>query len=120
MINGIFKQTDVKNMPITEIKDRRSPDAEKAGNRQGKVINSEDVKREQQMDTEEAMERIVHTAKYFNRKIHLEVEEDLNIMIVKVIDSETDEVIRQIPPEELVELSKNTNDLKGLLINKEG
>ncbi len=120
MINGIFKQADVKNVPITEIKDRRLPDAEKAGNRQEKVVNSEDVKRDQQMDTEEAMERIVHTAKYFNRKIHLEVEEDLDIMIVKVVDSETEEVIRQIPPEELVELSKNTNDLKGLLINKEG
>jgi len=48
------------------------------------------------------------------------VEEDLNIMIVKVIDSETEEVIRQIPPKELVALSKNAKDLKGLLINKEG
>jgi flagellar protein FlaG len=66
----------------------------------------------------EALERIVYAANYFNRKIRLEVDND--IMIVKVIDEKTGQVIRQIPSEEIVELSKNATDLKGLLINKEG
>jgi len=41
-------------------------------------------------------------------------------MIVKVIDGDTDQVIRQIPAQELIELSKHAKDQKGLLINKEG
>jgi len=120
MMNGIFKQAKLENVPIPEVKDRNYPDTEKAEKKQEKIETSEDRKKDENIATEEAMEKIVHTAKYFNRRIHLEVEEDLNMMIVKVIDSETDEVIRQIPPEELVELSKNARDLKGLLIDKEG
>lgn len=38
-------------------------------------------------------------------------------LIVKVVDSETDEVIRQIPPEELMELTKHLNELQGNLVN---
>jgi flagellar protein FlaG len=66
------------------------------------------------------MARVAGTAQLFNRKIHLEVEDDIDMVIVKIIDSETEEVIRQVPPEELVELSKNAKELKGLLISKEG
>lgn len=40
-----------------------------------------------------------------------------NKLIVKVVDSETDEVIRQIPPEELMELTKHLNELRGNLVD---
>ena len=40
-----------------------------------------------------------------------------NQLVVKVVDSETDEVIRQIPPEELMELTKHLNELQGNLVN---
>jgi len=118
MINGIFKQ-DIENVPVAEIRNRRASDVDRAEKNQEKIVNSEDPKTDEKIDTAEAMEKIVHTAKFFNKEIHLEVEDDLNIVIVKVIDGETDEVILQIPSEELVELSKNARDLKGLLINKE-
>ena len=38
-------------------------------------------------------------------------------LIVKIVDSETDEVIRQIPPEELLNLSKHLRELSGNLVN---
>jgi len=38
-------------------------------------------------------------------------------LIVKIVDSDTDEVIRQIPPEELVNLSKKLKELSGNLVN---
>jgi len=38
-------------------------------------------------------------------------------LIVKIVDSETDEVIRQIPPEELINLSKHLKELTGNLVN---
>ncbi len=120
MINGIFKQENLENVPIVEIKNRRFSDADKTENQKGKVVNSEDIKKHEKIDTEEAMEKIAQTARLFNRNIRLEVDDDLKIMVVKVIDSETEEVIRQIPPEEIIRLSKNARDLKGLLINKEG
>ena len=125
MISGIVKQESLENIPAAEIKNRRyseppKAEAQKADDKQQQVYNAEDYKKDGNIDTKEAMDKIQEAAILFNRKIRLEVEEDLDIMIVKVIDSDTEEVIRQIPPEELVELSRNAKDLKGLLINKEG
>jgi flagellar protein FlaG len=121
MIDGISeKKVNSQNVPTAEIRNRDQLNTDKKIKSEEKIVNSEDQKKQDHIDTEVAMERVVSAAKFFNRKIHLEVEEDLNMMIVKVIDSETDEIIRQIPAEELIELSKNADDLKGLLINKEG
>ena len=41
-------------------------------------------------------------------------------MVVKVVDRNTDEVIRQIPPDELLDLTKRLNDLRGNLVKAEG
>jgi flagellar protein FlaG len=38
-------------------------------------------------------------------------------LVVKIVDSETDEVIRQIPPEELRNLTKHLKELSGNLVN---
>ena len=41
-------------------------------------------------------------------------------MVVKVVDRETSEVIRQIPTEELLVLLQRLNDLRGNLVRTEG
>ncbi len=38
-------------------------------------------------------------------------------LVVKVVDSETNEVIRQIPPEELMQLTKHLNELRGNIVD---
>jgi len=38
-------------------------------------------------------------------------------LVVKVVDQETKEVIRQIPPEELMELTKRLKELEGNLVD---
>ena len=42
---------------------------------------------------------------------------DSDQLVVKVVDSETNEVIRQIPPEELMQLTKHLNELRGNLVD---
>ena len=41
-------------------------------------------------------------------------------LVVKVVDRQTNEVIRQIPPEELLELSKHLKELSGNLVDTLG
>ncbi|MCX7012425.1 MAG: flagellar protein FlaG [Candidatus Sumerlaeota bacterium] len=41
-------------------------------------------------------------------------------IIVKVVDTNTKEVIRQIPPEEMVTLAERMEDMKGLIFNQTG
>ena len=121
MINGIIeKRAGLEIVPAAETTKRSNQKAEKAAREEEKIINSDDLKKQDNIDISEAIERVAGTAQLFNRKIHLEVENDTHEVIVKIVDSETKEVIRQLPPEEMVKLSKNAKDLKGLLIDKEG
>lgn len=52
--------------------------------------------------------------------VRFENDDNTNEMVVKVIDNETDEVIRQIPPEELMGIMKNLRDLQGGIIDTVG
>ena len=41
----------------------------------------------------------------------------LNVVMVKVIDTSTDEVIREIPPKKLLDMVANMLDVAGLLMD---
>ncbi len=43
--------------------------------------------------------------------------DDLDNLVVKIVDRETDEVIRQIPPEELIELTRHMQELTGNIVD---
>ncbi len=45
-------------------------------------------------------------------------DEDTGDIVIKIIDNETNEVIRQIPPEELEQLRKRLGDILGLILDK--
>ncbi len=121
MINGIIeKRAGLEIMPAAETRERSNIKSEKAAKEEEKVVNSDDLKKQENIDISEAMDRVAGTAKLFDRKIQLEVDKELNMVVVKIIDRETNEVIRQLPPEEMVKLSRNARELKGLLIDKEG
>ena len=46
------------------------------------------------------------------------VDPDLRKVVVRVVDTQTDEVIRQIPSEEMVAISRSVDQLRGLLIKQ--
>lgn len=47
------------------------------------------------------------------------VDDDTGRTIVKLVDSETKEVIRQIPSQEMLEISKALDGLKGLFVHQQ-
>ena len=49
--------------------------------------------------------------------VRFERDSGSNTLVVKIVDSETDEVIRQIPQEELLELSRHLEALSGNLVD---
>ncbi|MFA4909450.1 MAG: flagellar protein FlaG [Desulfobacteria bacterium] len=65
--------------------------------------------------------------RYGNMGIRLEIEKDLNIVVAKIIDKESGEVIRQVPLPESIELSKSikeqlskmVEEQSGILMHKE-
>jgi len=62
---------------------------------------------------------IEQVSRTFNRKLKFVVDQQSNEVIVKVIDKNTDKVIKVLPPEELQRLHRKLKETIGLLFNKE-
>lgn len=54
-----------------------------------------------------------------NDSVKFSYSEDAKALVVKVVDSKTGQVIRQIPPEELIKLEANLSQSVGIIFNKE-
>ena len=61
------------------------------------------------------LERVSAT---FNRRLSFSVNEKLDQVIVKVIDNDTDKVVREIPPVELQRVYERIREVIGLLFDK--
>lgn len=64
-----------------------------------------------QEEVENQIEQLQQFNQNINRSLQFEVDEELGVTIVRVIDKETDELIRQFPPEELLNLSRRLKEL---------
>jgi uncharacterized FlaG/YvyC family protein len=53
----------------------------------------------------------------FSVRLQFAVDKDTGEQLVKVLDPETGDVIRQFPPEELLHVMKTLRDLKGVLLS---
>ena len=54
----------------------------------------------------------------FNKKLQFVVDDQSNQVIVKVIDRDTDKVIKELPPEELQRLHSNLRETIGFLFDE--
>lgn len=62
----------------------------------------------------DANERLIQQG----RAINISVDRETNIVVVSVSDSESGEKIRQIPPEEALNVTRNIDRLTGILVDK--
>lgn len=58
--------------------------------------------------------------KISNSSIRFETDSESGDIIVRIVDRETEEVIRQIPPEEMIRITESLPELKGMLVNSQG
>lgn len=73
------------------------------------------AKNSQNPATQEEVKNEIETLQQFNqsinRSLQFEVDEELGVTIVRVIDKDTEELIRQFPPEELINLTRRLKEL---------
>lgn len=69
--------------------------------------------------TQQAVEAINKSMANMSRSLEFAVDQDTNMTIVKVVDTQTQDVIRQIPSEEVVAIAKALDKIQGLLIKQE-
>jgi flagellar protein FlaG len=68
-------------------------------------------------DVKQAVAEVNAILKSMNHHLQFSIDDKTNTVIVKLIDGETGEVLRQIPPEEIVRLRSYYRDQQGLLVN---
>ena len=76
-------------------------------------IEAEDV------DLEGSLEAIERTLHLFNKRIKLAVNREINRVVVKVVDAESDKVIKEIPPVEIQRLMAKIKESIGLLVDEQ-
>lgn len=64
----------------------------------------------------QAAEQVTKLMQQLNRNLEFVVDEETQKDVVKVIDTETKEVIRQFPSEEMLAIARALDKLQGLLI----
>jgi flagellar protein FlaG len=72
--------------------------------------------------TREAVAAAVQSANAYVQsvasKLQFSLDQDSGRTVVKVVDTETEEVLRQFPSEEMLSISKSIDRMQGLLINR--
>ncbi|GAB6043624.1 flagellar protein FlaG [Endothiovibrio diazotrophicus] len=66
-------------------------------------------------DLAKAVDDMNDRSELLRRNLKFSVDDESGRMVIKVVDSQTDEVIRQIPKEEMLEIARSLEKAEGLL-----
>jgi flagellar protein FlaG len=72
-------------------------------------------------DVEQAVDRVKEALRGSTSRVEFEINpalDRLNKVVIKILNGESGEVIRQIPSQELLDLAKHLNEPKGFLIHE--
>jgi len=67
---------------------------------------------------EQAVGKVREILQQSESHLQIEIDPDLQRVVVKILNGESGGVIRQIPPQEVIELAKNLSNHKGLLFEE--
>jgi len=85
---------------------------------------SEEPQKQQNNDVDlsKAMDSLKKTferlSRFFKTEAQFTIERELNMIIIKIKDRDTGEIVRQIPPEVAVKIAKNLQELMGILFDE--
>ncbi len=102
---------------ITQLQTNRSADKVEENRKEKENASQADLQEKGQVQSEELLSQIKSLTEDGLYSVRFENDNEAGELIVKVVDRETDEVIRQIPPEELLDLTKRLQDLRGNIVN---
>ncbi|GAB6072188.1 flagellar protein FlaG [Venenivibrio stagnispumantis] len=88
-------------------------------NNQEQLNQKEEIKNLDEKQLKELMDNLKQKFEYYSKYLKIEIDKDLHQPIVKIIDQKTNEVIKQIPPEEILKIMKKIEEMIGVLFKKE-
>lgn len=70
-------------------------------------------------DIEKATDQVKKFVSPVNSDIQFSIDDETGITVVKVVDKSTNEIIRQIPGDEILQIAKALDRLQGLLVKQQ-
>jgi flagellar protein FlaG len=67
---------------------------------------------------EQAAARVKEVLRGSTSRLEIEIDSNLHKVVVKIVNGESGEIIRQIPAQELLDLAKHLDDPKGFLVQE--
>ena len=110
-IPGILKSSPVPDVLLKDARVGRNASRGQAD----QPAEQQKVSRQEIENQAKALEK---TFLAFNRRVVLSVNETINQVIIKVVDAETDKVIKEIPAEEIQHLIARIKETIGLLVDE--
>jgi len=115
-----YRQTEIVNLqntqPIQEniakISNQNQNDfTEQTKNTQKVTVSQEELNK--------MMEEIKHKFSMIEKYLQIDIDQQLRMPISKIIDMRTEEIIRQIPPDWIVDILRRMEELRGVFYSKE-
>jgi flagellar protein FlaG len=72
-----------------------------------------------QQEIQRYLDDFIRVAESYNRKLSYSINRELGEIVVKVIDRETDKVIKEIPPEDIQRLHARIKEMIGILFDEQ-
>jgi flagellar protein FlaG len=66
-----------------------------------------------------AIEQLKDAGDIFKRRLDFKIDEETNRIMIKVIDTKTNKVVKEIPPEQLIRLAAKIQEMLGILVDEE-
>lgn len=122
----------VDKIPIQEIQVinqqiKESPSTQQDTSQTKTAVITEDTKNienalKEQLKNPEELKKIIEELQnkisYLNKALKIEIDKDINEPVIKIVDVETNKVIKQIPPDYIINIIKNINKMLGALFNE--
>jgi flagellar protein FlaG len=119
-VNPVSEQHPSLKMPQSVMRSSgiQQNSAAKPSPGEGNNVERGDTKPPSLEDVEKALAQVNDLAKSLSRKLNFSYDERIEKIIVRVMEGDSEKVIRQIPPEEMIRLSLKMEEMIGMLINQ--
>ncbi|HIQ31777.1 MAG TPA: flagellar biosynthesis protein FlaG [Aquifex aeolicus] len=107
LVKQAIKQTQREVVPETPLKEieRRTEEVLKQVNAREREL-------------QKVIQEIRKKLDYLNRYLKIDIDDQLEIPVVKIFERDTNRLIRQIPPDHLLELMRRIDEMLGVLLSE--
>jgi flagellar protein FlaG len=104
----------INSPPVQSKQPEKAPDLAPSEENFNRYVEEETAPSNVQQD----VEKLNNEMQNLNKSLRFEIDDTTDEVIVTVVDKESDEVIREIPPEEVRRMRERLDEMAGLLLEE--